>query len=91
MSAQPEPSPYVAPARFVLTVLHRKGDPPGHPVELATAEPVDGWTACGRAMLQSESWVTIDHRDGDSVCTGCVPHGNPMPAPRPEEAGDALW
>jgi hypothetical protein len=74
MPTQPE-SPYVAPARFVLTVLHRKGDAPGHPVELATAEPVDGWTACGRAMLASELWRPVDSRDGDSICTGCMPAG----------------
>jgi hypothetical protein len=68
-------TPYVAPARFVLTVLHRKGDAPDHPVELATAEPIDGWTACGRAMLASELWRPVDSRDGDQLCTGCMPAG----------------
>jgi hypothetical protein len=90
MSAQPE-TPYVAPARFVLTVLHRKGGPPGHPAELATAEPVDGWTVCGRAMLQSESWVAIGFRDGDSVRDEkCSLPGDPL-AVAPDEAEATLW
>jgi len=71
-SVEPE---YFAPARFVLTVLHRKGDAPGHPVELTTAEPIDGWTMCGRAMLSSELWRPVDSREGDQLCAGCLPAG----------------
>jgi hypothetical protein len=57
----------------VLTVLHRKGGEPGKVAELmGGAEPVDGWTACGRPMLASESWTAIDFRTGDTVCVECL-------------------
>lgn len=88
MSAQPD-LVYVAPARFVLTVLHRKGDAPGQVAELATAEPVDGWTACGRPMLSSELWRPVDGRDGDQLCTGCMPRGSAQAAAEDVEA--TLW
>ena len=69
-------SEFWAPARFVLTVLHRKGDAPGQVTKMAAAEPVDGWTACGRPMLASELWRPVDSRDGDQMCTGCMPRGS---------------
>lgn len=63
------PPEFVVPASEVLTVLHRKGDAPARPVELATAEPVDGWTSCcRRPMLLAETWVAIDRVTGDAVC-----------------------
>ena len=85
----PPETPYVAPARYVLTVLHRRGDAPGRPAELAAAEPVDGWTACGRAMLSSELWRPVDGRDGDQMCTGCMPRGSARVAI--QEPQEALW
>jgi hypothetical protein len=88
---QPETAtPYIAPARYVLTVLHRKGDAPGRPVELAAAEPIDGWTACGRAMLQSELWQPVDGRDGDQMCTGCMPRGRSQAVAADDEEA-TLW
>jgi hypothetical protein len=78
MPKPPEPV-YVAPARFVLTVLHRKGDAPGQVTELAAAEPVDGWTACGRPMLSSGIWVAVEARDGDSLCEECMAPGRRPP------------
>ena len=62
---QPEPSPYVAPAAEVLTVLHR---------------PDGDKTRCGRPMLPEELWMPIDGRDGDSLCTGCLLPGSVRPA-----------
>ena len=62
---------YVAPARYVLTVLHRRDPDDARSYDPATAEPVDGWTACcGRPMLQSELWQAADRREGDTLCTG---------------------
>jgi hypothetical protein len=90
-AVQPETAtPYVAPARYVLTVLHRKGDAPGQVTELAAAEPVDGWTACGKPMLQSELWRPADGRDGDSLCTGCMPRGTGC-AVAADEPEATLW
>ena len=57
---------------------------------IGSVEPVDGWTVCGRAMLQSESWVAIGFRDGDSVCDGCSLPGDPL-AVAPDEAEATLW
>lgn len=62
---------HVAPADRVLTVLHRRGDTPALGAKLATVEPVDGWTICGRPMLQSELWQPIEARETDSLCAGC--------------------
>ena len=91
MTSSNEARTYVAPARFVLTVLHRKGDEPGKVAELmGGAEPVDGWTACGRPMLVSELWRPVDGRDGDQMCTGCMPAGGGAGVqPDLQEAG--LW
>jgi hypothetical protein len=70
VEAPPVPE-YVAPARYALTVLHRRKPDGGATIDAATAEPVNGWTACcGRPMLQSELWQPADRREGDSLCTG---------------------
>jgi hypothetical protein len=74
MNAPPET--YVAPARYVLTVLHRRGAAPAAVTELTAAEPIDGWTACGRPMKADELWRPVDSRDGDQLCTGCMPRGS---------------
>ena len=85
----PPETPYVAPARYVLTVLHRKGEAPALPAMVPVAEPIDGWTACGRAMLQSELWQPVDGRDGDQLCTGCMPRRSARAAV--EDVEETLW
>lgn len=77
---------YVAPARFVLTCLHRRD--PAIPPVTAGPDPSDGMTVCGLPMLESELWRPVDGSDGDTLCTGCMPRGS---APPRAEATGALW
>lgn len=63
---------YVAPARFVLTVLHVK-DPaapsrPGNPGQ----EAAEGSTRCGLLLLASELWQMVEREPGDRVCERCL-------------------
>jgi hypothetical protein len=74
MQPQPEPGAYVAPARFVLTVLHRI-DPEREADLFSGPERIDGYTRCGLPLLESELWRRMDSREGDSLCTGCLPAG----------------
>ena len=84
---QPPETPYVAPARYVLTVLHRK-DPDIPPVTKGP-DPADGVTVCGLPLLLAELWRPVDSRDGDSLCTGCMLPGSARAASEDVEAG--LW
>lgn len=79
---------YVAPARYVLTVLHRQ-DPDAGPGKDAEGDPVVGWTVCGLRMGEDELWVPVDGRDGDQLCTGCLPRGGGPVAIEDVEA--TLW
>lgn len=63
-------TPYVAPARRVLTRLHRP-DPAGA-TDPAAPDPVEGHTRCGLPMLASELWQPVDGKDGETLCTGCL-------------------
>jgi len=68
-------TPYVAPARYAVTTLHRR-DPEGAP-DPAAADPVEGLTRCGKPMLASELWVPVeDTRGAELLCTGCMLPGN---------------
>jgi len=63
---------YIAPARYVLTTLHRID--PGREADLFSGpERIDGYTRCGLPLLESELWMPVDGRDGDLLCTGCMP------------------
>ena len=66
---------YVAPARYVLTVLHRP-DPSSGPGRDGEGEPAVGQTLCGLFMGESELWRPVDGRDGDLLCTGCMLPGS---------------
>jgi hypothetical protein len=83
-----EAAVYVAPARYVLTVLHRRGPTPACPPVVA-AEALDGWTACGRPMKADELWRAVDSRDGDQLCTGCMLPGSVRAAV--EDVEVTLW
>ena len=63
-----------APARYVLTVLHRQ-DPDIPPVK--GPEPSDGATVCGQAMLVAETWLPVERQPGDALCPGCWPGETP--------------
>lgn len=71
---------YTAPARYVLTELHRAAPDAGD-------EPV---TVCGTPMLAGEVWLPVDRRPGDRVCAGCEPGGTPGGAAG-EKAAGLLW
>lgn len=86
-SGSEEAAGYVAPARYVLTVLHRQ-DPDIPPVTTGP-DPADGMTACGLPMLAVELWRPVDGRDGDQLCTGCMPQGSGRAAAEDVEA--TLW
>jgi hypothetical protein len=74
---------YVAPARYALTCLHRQD--PAIPPVTAGPDPADGATVCGLPMLATELWGPVDGRDGDTLCTGCMPRSAGQPAePEPE-------
>jgi hypothetical protein len=77
-------TPYVAPARYVVTVLHRQN--PDVPPVTTGPDPSDGMTRCGLPMLTAEIWQPVDGRDGERLCTGCMPTG-PGPAPEPATEG----
>lgn len=64
---------YVAPARHILTCLHRQ-DPEIPPVTVGP-DPSDGATVCGLQMLTAELWGPVDGKDGDALCAGCMPSG----------------
>jgi hypothetical protein len=68
-SSSEDAAVYVAPARFVLTVLHRKD--PGIPPVTAGPDPSDGVTVCGLPLLLAELWRTVDYRQEDRLCDGC--------------------
>lgn len=78
------PDAYVAPARRVLTFLHRPAPDAGPGTDALTGIPADGWTACGRPMLTDELWVPVERRDGDPVCPACC--GTERPAQDVQEA-----
>ena len=63
-----QPDAYVAPARYPLTVLHRR-DPSAGPCADGEGEPCTGRTRCGQFMAESELWVPVPGRDGDLLCT----------------------
>ena len=68
---------HTAPARYVLTVLHRQ-DPDAGPGKDGEGEPTTGRTVCGLPMAESELWQPVEARDGDPLCQGCE---NPGAAP----------
>lgn len=80
--------PFVAPARYALTVLHRRDPavPPSGPPE--APEAADGAARCGAPMLAADVWLTVQRRDGEALCPGCFP-GHPDAAAEPAEP--ALW
>src|ERR1039458_4035120 len=84
MNAPPEPGPYIAPARYVLTVLHRK-DPSIPPLTKGPG-PAEGVTLCGLPLLLAELWRPVDSRDGDQMCEGCMPRGGAQAAAGDVEA-----
>ena len=86
-SSGEEAAAYVAPARYVLTVLHRK-DPDIPPVTKGP-DPADGVTVCGLPLLLAELWRPVDSRDGDQMCEGCMPRGGAQAAAGDVEA--TLW
>ena len=65
---------HVAPARFVLTVLHRQD--PSIPAVTAGPDPTTGVTVCGLQMLASELWRPVDRRPDDRLCSGCENPGS---------------
>jgi hypothetical protein len=65
---------HVAPARFVLTVLHRQ-DPDAGPGRDGEGEPTVGQTLCGLLMGESELWRPVEAREGDRLCAGCETPG----------------
>ena len=67
----PKPPEFVVPARFVLTVLHRRDPDASAGKHPATGEPVEGWTVCGSPMTTGEIWRTVDYRQEDRLCGGC--------------------
>lgn len=79
---------YVAPARYVLTCLHRQA--PGIPPVTAGPDPSDGVTVCGLPMLASELWRPVNGGDGDTLCTGCMPRPAGRPA-MPEITEEGLF
>jgi hypothetical protein len=86
----PQPETYVVPARFVLTVLHRRDPDASAGKHPATGEPVEGWTVCGSPMTTGEIWRPIDYRDGDRLCGVCFYEpGSPRAAAEDVEA--TLW
>lgn len=68
---------HVAPARYALTVLHRR-DPDSGPGTDGEGDPTTGLTVCGLPMGESELWQPVEARDGDPLCPGCE---NPGAAP----------
>ena len=64
---------YVAPARYVLTVLHRQD--PSIPPVIQGPDPSYGATFCGLQMLTEELWQPVEHRAGDTVCARCAEPG----------------
>lgn len=62
---------YVAPARFILTTLHRQDPDAGPGTHPATGDPADGWTVCGIPMTRDELWRPVEARAGDRLCGAC--------------------
>jgi hypothetical protein len=80
-----ETTTYVAPARRVLTFLHRPDPATAPGIDALTGVAADGWTACGRPMLTDELWVPVEYRDGDPVCPACC-----GPGPAAQDVQEAL-
>jgi hypothetical protein len=59
---------YVAPARYVLRILHRQ-EPGPLPV-----------TVCGLPMAADDLWQDVERQDGDNVCAGCLEPGTAPPS-----------
>jgi hypothetical protein len=63
-------SGYVAPARYVLTVLHRL-DPDREADLTGQPDRIDGYTVCGLPLLESGLWVPVEYLEGDTICPKC--------------------
>jgi hypothetical protein len=63
---------YVAPARWLFTVLHER-DPLVPPAEAGPGrEASQGATRCGELMTVSGLWQAREREPGDRVCPRCA-------------------
>lgn len=63
---------YMAPARFVLTVLHIRDSSSSALTEGPGQEATYGTTVCGQPLLASELWMLVEREPGDRVCARCM-------------------